>query len=98
MVQRQTCAVSREVSAREGPTLPTTNRDGVSFHNDYIPPPPTSPQVSARKVRPARWREPELPGVFPANPAPPDPDYAFTHHRPDRKSTRLNSSHRCISY
>jgi len=31
------CAISREVSARKGPTLPTTNRDGVSFHSDYIP-------------------------------------------------------------
>ena len=54
-----------------------TNRDGVSFHSDYIPPPPTSPQVSARRVRPARWRGPELPGVFRADPAPPDPVYAF---------------------
>ena len=77
MVQRQTCAISREVSARTGPTQPTTNRDSVTFHSDYVPPPPTSPQVSARRVRPARWRGPELPGVFRADSAPPDPDYAF---------------------
>ena len=77
MVQRQTCAISREVSARKGPTPPTTNRDSVTFHSDCIPPPPTSPQVSARRVRPARWRGPELPGVFRADSAPPDPDYAF---------------------
>jgi hypothetical protein len=77
MVQRQTCAISREVSARKGPTPPTTNRDSVTFHSDYIPPPPTSPQASARRVRPARWRGPELPGVFRADSAPPDPDYAF---------------------
>src|ERR1035437_543851 len=70
MVQRQTCAISREVSARTGPTQPTTNRDSVTFHSDYVPPPPTSPQVSARRVRPARWHGPELPGVFPADPAP----------------------------
>jgi hypothetical protein len=38
---------------------------------------PKSPQVSARRVRPARWRGPELPGVFRADSAPPDPDYAF---------------------
>src|ERR1035437_10855527 len=78
MVQRQTCAVSREVSARKAPTLPTTNRDGVSFHSDYMPPPPTSPKVSARRVRPARWRGPELPGVFRADSAPLDSLYAFT--------------------
>src|SRR5664280_1787967 len=78
MVQRQTCAISREVSARKRPTLPTTNRDGVTFHSDYIPPPPTSPQVSAARVRPARWRGPELPGVFRADSAPPDSVCAFT--------------------
>jgi hypothetical protein len=39
MVQRQTCATSREVSARKEPTPPTTNRDSVSFHSDYIPHP-----------------------------------------------------------
>jgi hypothetical protein len=77
MVQRQTCAISREVSARKEPTPPTTNRDSVTFHSDCIPPPPTSPQVSARRVRPARWRGPKLPGVFRADSAPPDPDYAF---------------------
>jgi hypothetical protein len=70
--------MNREVCARKRPTLPMTNREGVSFHNDYIPLPPTSPQVSARRVRPARWRGPELPGVFRADPAPPDPVYAFT--------------------
>src|ERR1035437_9665789 len=51
----------------KGPARPTTNRDGVSFHSDYIPPPPTSPKVSARRVRQARWRGPELPGVFRAD-------------------------------
>jgi hypothetical protein len=66
------------VIARIRPTLPMTNRDSVSFHSDYIPPPPTHPQVSVRRVRQARWHGPELPGVFPADPAPPDPDYAFT--------------------
>src|ERR1035437_9262179 len=44
-----------------------TNRDGVSFHSDYIPPPPTSSQFSARRVRPARWRGRELTGAFPAD-------------------------------
>src|ERR1019366_446690 len=28
------------VSARKGPTPPTTNRDSVTFHSDYIPPSP----------------------------------------------------------
>jgi hypothetical protein len=70
-------ALTIESSAGKRPTLPMTNRDGVSFHSDYIPPPPTSPQVSARRVRPARWRGPELPGVFRADSAPPDQVYAF---------------------
>ena len=83
MVQRQTCAISREVSAGKGATLPTTNRDSVTFHSDYIPPPPTSPQVSARRVRPARWRGPELPGVFRADSAPPI------------RTTRFRSSQAC---
>jgi hypothetical protein len=77
MVQRQTCAISQEVPAPKGPTRPMTNCDSVTFHSDYIPPPPTSPQVSARRVRPARWRLPELPGVFPADSAPPDQVCAF---------------------
>ena len=38
-------ALTIESSAGKRPTLPMTNRDGVSFHSDYIPPPPTSPQV-----------------------------------------------------
>jgi hypothetical protein len=73
--QRQTCAVSRggrrlrchalRAGLRsKGPALPTTNREGVDFHSDYIPLPLTCPQVSARRVQPARWREPELPHVF----------------------------------
>ena len=40
-------------------------------------PTPRSPQVSAGRVRPARWRGSELPGVFPAVPAPPDQVHAF---------------------
>jgi hypothetical protein len=66
-----------KVSARKRPTLTMTNREGVSFHSDCIPLPPTSPQASARRVRQARWRGPELPGVFRADPAPPDPVCAF---------------------
>jgi len=77
MAQRRTCAIARESSAGKRPTLPTTNREGGSFHSDYIPPPPTSPQVSARKVRRARCHGPKLPGVFPADSAPPDSVCAF---------------------
>src|ERR1035438_1748682 len=58
------------VCARIRPTLPTTNRDGVSFHSDCIPLPPTSWQVSAGRVRQARWCGPELPGVFRADSVP----------------------------
>jgi hypothetical protein len=61
------------VCARIRPTLPTTNRDGVSFHSDCIPLPPTSWQVSAGRVRQARWCGPELPGVFRADSVLPDP-------------------------
>ena len=46
-----------------------TNREGVSFHSDYIPPPPTSSQVSARRVRQARWRGPELSRRIPGGPS-----------------------------
>ena len=49
------------------PLLPLINREGVRFHSDYIPPYPTSPQVSVRRVRPARWHGPELPHAFPKN-------------------------------
>ena len=95
MAQRQTCAVSREVSARKGPTPPMTNRDGVGFHSDCIPLPPTCSQVSAASVRPARWCGPELPGVFRADPAPPDPILCvYAGHRPATQSTgdRQNSA------
>jgi hypothetical protein len=61
--------------------------------------PPTSPQViSARRVRPARWRGPELPGVLRADPAPPDQVCAFTQvtglgsqRRNSRKSARFDT-------
>ena len=42
-------------------------RDGVGFHRDCIPPPPTYPQVSAPAVRPARWCKPQLACAFPTN-------------------------------
>jgi hypothetical protein len=50
--QRRTCAISREVCAGKRPTVPITNREGVSFHSDYIPP---TPNVLAgqRSVSPA---------------------------------------------
>src|ERR1022692_4347420 len=38
------------------------------------------------------FRSPGRPGLVPPRPPPP------THHTPDRKSTRLNSSHLVISY
>jgi hypothetical protein len=70
----------RAPSQRRGPERPigfcrtqpprhatVVKRDGVGFHRDYIPPPPTYPQVSAPAVRPARRCKPQLACAFPTN-------------------------------
>src|ERR1039458_4458215 len=77
MVQRQPCAVSREVSARKGPTLPDDQSRWCQLPQRLHTPTPTSSQFSTARVRPARWHGPELPGVFRADPAPPDQVCAF---------------------
>ena len=58
--------------------------------------PPTCSQVSTASVRPARWHGRELPGVFRADPAPPDPVLCvYAGHRPatqgsgDRQNTAV---------
>src|SRR5664280_300716 len=86
MVQRQTCAISREVSARKGPTLPTTNRDSVTFHSDYIPPPPTSPQVITSGLAESGQHG----GVDPNFPA-----YPGRTQRHPIRTTRFRSSQAC---
>src|SRR5664280_1109188 len=86
MVQRQTCAISREVSARKGPTLPTTNRDSVTFHSDYIPPPPTSPQVITSGLAESGQHG----GVDPNFPA-----YSGRTQRHPIRTTRFRSSQAC---
>jgi len=70
-------ALEVERSPLEGPTLPMTNRDGVGFHRDCLPPPRAYRQVRAPAVWPARSREPELTGAFPANTDAADPISAF---------------------
>src|ERR1035438_8981004 len=77
MVQRQTCAIRREVSARKGATLPDDQSRWCQLPQRLHTPTPTSSQFSARRVRPARWLGPELPGVFRADSAPPDQVCAF---------------------
>jgi hypothetical protein len=70
-----------KVAARSGRTsLPVAslpNRNGAKIHNHCIPPPPTTAQVIAPAVRPARGRCPELPHVFPADVHPSRAHYAF---------------------
>ena len=71
-----TASPQASVEDRKGPFFCRTQpprhatgvkRDGVGFHSDCIPPPPSYPQVSAPTVRPAPWPGPKLPHAFPTN-------------------------------
>ena len=58
-------------------------------------PTPTSSQFSTARVRPARWHGPELPGVFRADPAPPDPALCvYAGHRPRIPSAEIRENRR----
>src|SRR5207248_7362831 len=77
-------------------------RDPDAVGGDVGPRPPGQARPGeARGAGPrAGRRRPELgdPGDRLSVPAPPPPGPAHPVPRPDRKSTRLNSSHRTISY
>ena len=77
MVQRQTCATSREVSARKGTDTADDQSRQCHLPQRLHTPAPNVPagQGSQSPASTVAWTQ--FPGVFRADSAPHDPDYAF---------------------